>query len=605
MGTRARGSNNLNIYIDSTAPHLIPGGGGFSICNWSLYSLYKENQQLRNWWSKSNDNMPLVRYLGCKFTLYREAELDYLFYYNNNYPMDAKLITYQSTAPQVMMLNNKTKIMACKKHNKNKKPYRKIFVKPPSQLENRWYFQNKIAQFPLVQTIATACSLDRMYLNSSSISTSISITSLDTEGWKQHYWQSDGTQPYQPQPGQYIIALPNGPAQTEDISNIDITQCIVLGTIEEWTQGTVINSVPGNTAPQGFPQSLTAKKVYTAFTNKKYWGNPFFEHWFFQDQRIAFTNKTLKEICEAFDKQTKLNSIFAVKTKKWVELRYNPWADKGKGNMVWLLPIGDHLHSTDWLPQPGKEVIAQDLPLPILLWGYLDFHRKAKVYNDIDTKCICVIKSPYIQTHDITYIVPLDEDFLTGNSPYFTEGHKTTSDQQNWHPKVRFQIQTINEICMSQNGTIKLPKQISAECHMKYCFYFKFGGEPAPMSDVQNPEDQPQYPVPNNLLLQPSLQSPTTPFEYYLYNFDERRGQLTKRAAKRITENKKPETDFLSITETSTWCPTTFKENEETSETSSQEETETPSTEERLHQQRRQQKQLRKLIQQLLLQLTE
>lgn len=250
MTTNERVANNLNIYLDSTAPHLIPGGGGFSICNWSLYSLYKENLQLRNWWTKGNDNLPLVRYLGCKITLYRAAELDYLFYYNNSFPMDAKLLTYQSTSPQAMLLNNKTKIMACKKYNRNKKPYKKIFIKPPSQLENRWYFQSKFCQYPLLQTIATACSLDRMYLNSTSISTSLSITSLDTQGFKQHYWKTDGTTPYQPQPGQFIIALPNGPLSPTDISNQPIEQCIVLGTVEEYTTGqTIATCEPKQTPP--------------------------------------------------------------------------------------------------------------------------------------------------------------------------------------------------------------------------------------------------------------------------------------------------------------------------------------------------------------------
>lgn len=549
--------------------------------------------------------MPLVRYLGCKLTLYRQAELDYLFYYNNNFPMQATLTTYQSTCPQAMLLNNKTKIMTCKRHNKNKKPYKKIWVRPPSQLRNGWYFQSKIAQYPLLQTIAAACSLDRMYLNSTSISTSISITSLNTEGFKQHYWKTNGTTPYQPQPGQFIIALPNGPVHTENISQIDITQCIALGNIEDYTTGTQIQSVTPQNTPWHNINSDTAKKVYAAFTQTKYQGNPFHNLWFFGDQRMAFSNKSLQDICQSFQSQTKLQSTFAIKTQKWVEYRYNPWADKGIGNKVYLLPIGDHLHSTDWGPPADKDVLAENLPLPILLWGYLDFHRKCKEYNDIDTKCICVIQTPYIQGTKLQYIVPLDQDFLDGNSPYFDQGHKTASDQLNWHPKVRFQVQTINDICLCAPGAVKLPKQISTECHMKYCFYFKFGGEPPPMELLRNPENQPQYPIPNNLLLQPSLQSPTTPFEWYLWNFDERRGQLTKRAAKRITENKESETDILSIAETTTWCPTALRKNQETSETTSSEEEETSTTEERLNQQRRQQKQLRKLINQLLLQLAE
>ncbi len=51
------------------------------------------------------------------------------------------------------------------------------------------------------------------------------------------------------------------------------------------------------------------------------------------------------------------------------------------------------------------------------------------------------------------------------------------------------------------------------------------------METICNPINEPVYPVPDSQLQTPSLQSPTTPLETFLYKFDERRGQITAKAA--------------------------------------------------------------------------
>nr|UGV35022.1 MAG: ORF1 [TTV-like mini virus] len=610
MATRERLSNNLCCYLESIAPHYLHGGGGFSICNFSLNTLYKENLVLRNWWSTGNDNMPLIRYLWCDIKLYRQAEVDYIFCFNNSFPMTASLLTYQSTSPQAMMLNNKKIIVACKKNNRNKKPYRKLRILPPAQLQNKWYFQKDLAFTPLLQTMTTLVSLDRMYISSTSVSNTMGFISLDTNGFMQRYMRDNGTTPYQPQTEQLIFATPNG---SKDISRIPLMNLILLGTVTDYTPGTQLSAIPNAeyvTPPSdwGNFNQQPAKALYTAYQKHKFWGNPWFNMWFYGDQRIVMTNKPIKDLVIYYKDKTAttalLESNFTVKEQKWVELRYNPFADKGTGNIVYLLPINQHLHSYGWAPPTDKDVVCSDLPLTTLLWGYLDFQRKCAQYTDIDTTCLLVIKSPYFYpTGKITFAVPLDQDFLDGNSPFFHEGQKTQSDAQYWHPKVRFQTRTVNAIACTQPGTTKLPPDISKECHMYYKFHFKVGGEPAPMSILKNPDDQPKYPIPNNFLQTPSLQSPATQFEYLLWNFDERRGELTKRAAKRIRQNLPTETNILPIAETSAFCPTTLRKHQETPETSSSEE-ETLSTEERLLQQRREQKLLRKLIKRSLQQLT-
>ncbi|AXQ66413.1 MAG: hypothetical protein [Anelloviridae sp.] len=601
MGTRERIANNLNCYLESKAPHYVPGGGCFSICNFSLMTLYQEHLEIRNWWTTSNDNYPLLRYLGCTMYLYREENLDYLFYYNRQPPMNASLTTYQSTQPTAMLLNKHTVKVQCKKTSKSKKPYKRIYIKPPTQLQNKWYFSYDIANTPLLQTMTTATSFDRMFLNSSSISNTIGFTTLDTNGFLNHQFQRT-TSPYTARPGTTIFKTKNG---VQDIQKIPIGELILLGEVEDLQDGTQLklvpksyDTVPGIATPTDFQ-----KKFYTAKMKAQHWGNVFKSSTFYGDERMIESNKTIDQLIQQFTQENQpIGTGFTEKTTKWAEIRYNPFADKGKGNMAYLLKIDSGLHSTDWSPPTDKDVIATDLPLHTLLWGYLDYQRRCKEYRDIDTTCILVIQCKYVQPNNFKFLVPLDSDFLDGTSPYRPQGEITPSDRQHWHPKVSFQVQSINNICLSGPGTVKLPPQISCEAHVKYKFRFKLGGQPAPMSVLTKPDEQPKYPIPNNLLQTPSLQSPTMPFTQLLWNFDERRQQITKKAAERITEYQPTETTFLSITDPGSLCPT-YKEAEKAQETTSSEEEETPIETQLIHQRRKQRK-LRHRINDLLNRIT-
>lgn len=602
MGTRERAANNLNCYLESKAPHYVPGGGCFSICNFSLMTLYQEHLEIRNWWTTSNENYPLVRYMGCTMYLYREENLDYLFYYNRQPPMNASLTTYQSTQPLAMMLNKHTIKVQCKKTSKSRKPYKRIHIKPPTQLQNKWYFSYDIANTPLLQTMTTATSFDRMFLNSTSISNTIGFTTLDTNGFLNHHFRRT-TSPYTPRPGTTLFKTTNG---DPNIQKIQIGQLILLGEVEELQDGTQLKQVPETLQPKFLdiekPTSFQ-KRFYNARINHQYWGNVFKSSTFYRDERMIETNKTIDELIKQFTSDTQqLGTGFTEKTTKWSEIRYNPFADKGIGNMAYLLKIDSGLHATEWGPPTDKDVIASDLPLHTLLWGYLDYQRRCKEYRDIDTTCILVIQCKYVQPNNFKFLVPLDPDFLDGTSPYRPQGHITPSDRQNWHPKVAAQVQTVNNICLSGPGTVKLPPQISCESHVKYKFRFKLGGQPAPMSVLTKPDEQPKYPIPNNLLQTPSLQSPTMPFTQLLWNFDERRHQITQKATERITKDRPIETTILSITDPGSLCPT-FKEAEEAQETTSSEEEETSLETQLLHQRRRQRK-LRQQINNLLNRLT-
>lgn len=599
LATTERTSNNLNLYLETAASHYLPGGGSFSIDNFSLETLYKEHMILRNVWTQTNDNLPLVRYIKCVMYLYRSATSDWLFYYNNQYPMKSDLTMYQSCQPYIMLLNNKTKVIPCKQYNKNKKSYKKVTIRPPTQMQNKWYFQRDIAQVPLLQTMATLCSLDRMYTPANAISTTIGFYTLDTLYWQNHHFTTRPTTGYFPKPDTLIFGTLNG---NKDISKIPLLDLIYMGNTDDYTLGKQIKDITNTTgAPADFTE--TQKKFWAVQSQRDFWGNPFNADFFHGDRRLLTTNHNFTQLIQQIKNKTNCENLFTLLTNKYFEVRYNPYKDKGIGNKVYLLPINTAENSYDWTStHADKDTIAENLPLWAILHGYLDFHKKWAQVQSIDTKHILVIYCTYMEPKEKHYFVPLDFDFIEGTSPYRPQYERTPSDEHFWHPKVAFQLQSINAIVQSGPATIKLPKDISAECKIKYRFYFKFGGSPAPMATIQDPDDQPKFITPDNILSPTSLQNPTMPLEQYLCNFDERRGMLTKTATKRIKKQTETEKDVLPITETSciAWRPPY----EETSTSNSSESEEEEPPQKKILRYRREQKQLRHRINKLLYRLT-
>nr|UGV37311.1 MAG: ORF1 [TTV-like mini virus] len=598
MSTSERLSNNLNCYLESIAPEFWPGGGGFSICNFSLNTLYQEHLVLHNWWTKSNENMPLIRFTGCKITLYRQETQDYLFCYNRTYPMQANMLTYTSTHPQAMLLNKQTVIVTCKQRSKSRKNYKIVRIKPPVQMQNKWYFQKDLAFLPLLQTMTTACSLDRMFLNSAAVSSTIGFTSLDTVGFRNHNFTKFSTTGYYPIHEEKLFGCYNG----QEITKLKLSQLCYLGNPQDNTEGTPIGDIPLTAVGT---QPKLSQQIDKARTEWGYQGNPFNAHYFYGDKRVLVTTLSWEQLKTKYGKDSEPNldkQDFKLKTQKWVHCRYNPFKDKGKGNKIYLLKTDSTQHPDEWTPPPDEDIVISDIPLWLATWGYLDYQRKCGLQSQIDTTTVFVIYSTYIDPPSLKFYVPLDKPFLNGHSPYSEEIFP--SDQFNWHPKVRYQVQSINNIAICGPTVAKLPEQNSCEGHMKYQFYFKVGGQPPPMSTLIDPDKQPKYNIPSNLLQTTSLQSPTTPFEYLLYNFDERRGQLTKKAAKRIKTDQETETNFLSITETNNSCPVLPYSKIQTPDSSEEEETQETSIEEQLLLQRREQKLLRRRINQLLNKLT-
>lgn len=502
-------------------------------------------QQGRCWWTQSNAEMPLIRYTGGRLKLYRAESSDYFFAYHTCGPMRPTLETYNSTQPTILQLARKRKIIPCKKHNYRKKAYYRIKLHPPTNMSNKWFLQKDIANTPLAMFMASATSLDRMFMASNSVSTTVGFTGINTELFKYHNFTTPTTTGYHPQDTIYLCSYQQSSPAVTKITDIEIQNIIYLGNSDNYTQGVTIKDSNISASP-------FTSKLQTYTSSSGYWGNPFIPFYLIKptgtliyskihpsDWKNYYTTETAKLQTTHFD----YLKIPTLKT-----YRYNPLGDTGINNKIYFTSITEV--SSTWDPPRDTELQNNFLPLWIGLWGTIDFMKLLKGANIIDTQKVLTLHSDFIEPAD-PFVIPIDQDFLNGNSPYRPKDERTPSDSLNWHPKVGFQYRTVNNICAAGPGTIKLPPNVSAEAHIKFDFYFKLGGCSQEIKNIKDPEKF----TSNNILQQPSLQSPETPFETYFYNFDWRRDFLTEKALNRVKKYTSPETPVIYPPGTNLWNP--------------------------------------------------
>lgn len=592
---------NLALYNQSIVPELLPGGGGFSIYQYTLDNLYTMHQYCRNWWTNSNVNLPLVRYIKCVCKIYRSEDVDVLFRYQTHPPLQSTQLSYPSMQPSMMMMLNKTIIIPSKKTAPNKKkPYKKVTIHPPNLMENKWFFQKDIANKPLLVTQCVAASLDHYYIGTNKMSQNCTVPCLNTQIFqnrnfkqKPYYWtKQQGTQ--------YIYLFASYAETTTEGQPLS-SDVILLANTTEYKPGWDYNYYNSH--------SHLGNKSYDDYKThiQLYAGNPFHEH-YLNPNGEHYNTLTLYQYAGDNDPSKALGKTASDKTNDLVVLhnpltwflRYNPNTDKGNTNITYLLP--NYKIETNWNPPQDHRIILDGFPLYINLWGYIDFQKQQHVLNNIDTDQILIIQTETLHgapTAQPAY-VPLDHDFIEGRSPF--EPEVNPLDRNRWYPMVQYQEQAINNILSTGPGTAKIEPKKTVEAKMHYCFYFKFGGNPAPMVDLKDPTQQTTFPIINNLIQTNSLQDPSTPPELFLYNFDQRRDFLTKQAAERILKDW--DTKKTLFTDAGTTTPAAPAVLQQTQQTSEDETTDSEKEEETLLQkvlnQRRKQQQLKQRIRHLL-----
>lgn len=584
----------MTLYENSFVPQHLPGGGGFSIMKFSLNTLYQQHNYVRNWWTASNKELPLVKYSGCKITLYQSDTIDYIFRYQNTFPFTATNLMYASTQPSLMMMMKNSVLVPSTQTKPLRKRKKTIKIRPPPQYMNKWYFQHELLNTGMLLTQCVAASFNEYYQASDAESNNITIYALNTKLFTNRNFHTHETSGY------YTRIIDNKKtylyATDQDTfhSGTQISNIIFLGQTRYYRHGENYSS------PHNIDKEWNKWKHGPP---EKYWGNPFMHEYIDKNMIVLYSDKPPSEIFNKENSTSPATNLTELSSDIIWKLRYNPNKDNGTNTQAYLLQNFETSNNIGWDPPRNNKLIFSGFPMWVLLWGFLDFQKKQAEVSQIDTHYMLVIQNK-TTSPEADYIVPLGYNFTHDKSPY--EDTVNPFDKDKWYPMVQYQEEMVNEIVKCGPGTAKLHTVKTGEAHAKYTFYLKFGGNPPPMTTIINPQDQPYYAVPSNVFQTTSLQNPGTPIQYYLSNFDQRRDYLTKSATDRI--KKDCELTKTSFTDTGLSMDTSpFHSPIQTPQTSEDETSTEEEKEETLFQQlqlqRRKQKRIRQRILKLLTQI--
>ncbi len=536
------------------------GGGGWSIIQLTLTALFDEFVHFRNKWTVSNQGLPLVKYTGCTFKFYRSKQTDYIVRPILCPPYSVTEEIYLDTQPSRMLLNTKKIIVPRLDRPWTRKAYIKRRFHPPSLFQSKWYFQQDITKIPFIVLHTAACSLDEMYQPDDQLSYNITLTSLNTDFFQnsnfltgQYFPKSDGTK---------IIAL------FTEIQHITGTQTTYKN-LAPLTEVKNYTNVPPN------QQQWTS---YDQFNRARF--NPFTKEHLDNDIPLYTTFYPYQNDFEKTVTPTLFTEVF------W-QVRYNPFRDKGIGNRVYFKSLAQ-VNTTFTNEPQDQNLIITNYPLWLIMWSWYDWQKKLSKIHHIDQDYAIVIKTPYFYPQRDCYVL-LDNYFTTPDTSKLT-----LTDKSNWHPKTEYQKEQLFYIAQAGPASPKIHPHKSIECHCNYSFYCKFGGSPAPMETITNPASQEKFPTPNNIIQGLQVQDPETAKEYYLSTWDERGGELTKKCTKRITTQFSPKKSFTDYSKDIPYKAQT------PSPESSEEESETSQTEERLHKLQQRNRLLKHKLQRLL-----
>ena len=265
-----------------------------------------------------------------------------------------------------------------------KKPYKKVNIKPPSQMQTKWYFQKDICKTPLLMLTSTSVSLTNPYCYPKAKSNNITLYMLNSFIFQkpnfQNFPQTTGYSPkraedtHQQHFGDlYLWATPllQTPSEAIEVTNTNNRsgQLYFLGNTKTFNEGTPLTKDTENSL--------------------KNWGNPFLQHSLRPRQynNLHFLyefNRLQRTPTKCYNSK---NIPPNTHRSYYFEYRYNPETDTGANNKIYL--VSNSSANTFNEPQ-NTNLIFEGYPLYILLWGWADWIKKAKLTINPDENQILV-----------------------------------------------------------------------------------------------------------------------------------------------------------------------------------------------------------------------
>nr|UGV34910.1 MAG: ORF1 [TTV-like mini virus] len=506
QGSADRLTNNYWQYPISFVPPGTPGGGGWGIMALSLSSIYEDYQHLQNIFTASNAGLPLVRYKGVRLTFYQHQYTDYVVEVDNCWPMLDTPLKHPNSQPARMLMSKKKIIMPSIETKPLKKRKKSIFVTPPSQMLNKWYFQKDICNTKLVMITASACSLISYFLPNRATSNNCTIWALNTHIFKNADFQHPSTTTgYQPRNNTYMYS------STATWANLSKENLIYLGDCKNYKPGQ-----PGD------------------IQKKDNWGNPFHKDYINNNRTVYLGTKPPTDQGWTATTTSIQQTLQEMHSPIAYKMRYNPDRDTGEGNTAYFVDNYRTAGDNGFAKPGDPNRVIDGFPLWIMLWGWPDWIKKLAEIHRVDDDYILVIQTSFF-TENLPYYVLLDDSFINGKSYYDTP--QSPKDLLNWYPKFYYQQQSVENICKTGPGVSRISSLLSVQAKMKYQFYFKWGGCPAVLEKVYDPCSQGKWPIPSDFNEGFQIQNPDSDPSKEIYSWDFRKDFITEPAIKRLKKD--------------------------------------------------------------------
>nr|QYD01798.1 ORF1 [Torque teno felis virus] len=124
-------------------------GGGVSLKTFDLAYLYKQHRYFHNVWTHTNDGFDLARYFGTKVYLKPHPTFDYVFFWDTDIK-EEKPFDILRMHPAILLTSKNTIFVRSQIAGGNHKT-KKVKIKPPANILNKWARQELWTDVPLFQ----------------------------------------------------------------------------------------------------------------------------------------------------------------------------------------------------------------------------------------------------------------------------------------------------------------------------------------------------------------------------------------------------------------------------------------------------------------------
>ncbi|AXQ66254.1 MAG: hypothetical protein [Anelloviridae sp.] len=352
-----------------------PYGGGMTTTKFTLRILYDEFTRFMNFWTVSNEDLDLCRYVGCKLIFFKHPTVDFIVQINTQPPFLDTHLTAASIHPGIMMLSKRHILIPSLKTRPSRKHRVVVRVGAPRLFQDKWYPQSDLCDTVLLSIFATACDLQYPFGSPLTENPCVNFQILGPQ-YKKHL---------------SISSTKDADNSTHYNSNL-FNQTALYNTFQTIAQlketGQLSNITPTWTEVQN--TEVLDKLGSNATKSKDTWykGNTYKDSisQLAQKTRERFKGATVAALpnyptimsTDLYEYHSGIySSIFLSAGRSYFEttgaysdIIYNPFTDKGTGNIIWI----DYLTKEDTIFVKNKSKCEiMDMPLWAACTGYMHF----------------------------------------------------------------------------------------------------------------------------------------------------------------------------------------------------------------------------------------